>query len=93
MSAGSRGSSPDAIIVAGSPLQLGLLGQVGSGGVVSVEPGGSSLVVRPLQSSTRSFPRGGSPRPSLLVKRLQPGVGGSSPRGVCFGPPGLQDIE
>ena len=86
VSAGSRGSSPDAIVTAGALLWLGLHGRVGSGGVVFVEPRESSLVVRPLQSSVRGFPRQGSPRPSLLVRRLRPGVGGSSPRPVCFGP-------
>ena len=45
VSAGSRGSSPDVIVTAGSPLRLGLRGRIGSGGVVSTEPGGSSLVV------------------------------------------------
>ena len=70
----------------GGRLWLGFRGRIGDGRVVSVEPGGSSLVVRPLQSSSRGFPGGGSSQPSLPVRHLRPRVGCSSPQPVCFGP-------
>ena len=68
-----------------SVLCVGLCQRVCEGGVVSVNPGRPSLVVKHLQPSACCFPRGGSPRPSLLVKRVRPGVGSASTGPFCFG--------
>ena len=75
----------DAVSPAHSPLLVGLCKQVG-GEVDPVELGGPSLVVRHLQPPARCFPRGGSPQPSLLVRRIRPGVGSASTGPFLFGP-------
>ena len=66
--------------------RVGLFWRVGDSGVVSVDPGRPSLVVKHLQPSALCFPRGGLPRPSLLVRRIRPRVGRTSTRPFRFSP-------
>ena len=86
VSSSSCRTAENAIITASASSALGLCGRGRPGSLERSDTIGPSVVVRRSTSSVGGVPFDSSTRPSLLVRRLGPGLGGPSVRPLCFGP-------
>ena len=78
-SAHSGGMAADAVIPVRASLRLGSLRSRSACAVVSREPSGSSLVIRPRTARVRNLSRAGVSPARLVVRRVRCQLGGASP--------------